>query len=542
MSDAKRAVSDIVQLQVFRNLFSSIADEMGIALQRAAFSPNIKMRRDFSCAVFDRGGQLLAQAAHIPVHLGAMPMAMSSVLDTFDLGEGDVAILNDPYRGGTHLPDISMVSSAYAQGELIGYLMTRAHHADVGGITPASMPLSTEIYQEGVIIPPLKLVCAGQVNQALFDLILRNVRTPDERRGDFRAQLAAHDTGAIRFMEVAERYGVATVTSQSAALMDYSERMTRAMIMGLPGGRFEFEDYLDDDGNTPGRVRLHVTIRREGESNLVVDLSGCADQRAGPINAVRAVTHSALLYVVRTLLDEDVPVNAGMLRPLQLITRPGSVVDAVAPAAVSAGNVETSQRITDVLYGAFAQALPERVPAASQGTMNNLALGGHNPRLNGPFAYYETMGGGMGARPAQPGMAGVHDHMSNTLNTPIEALEIDYPLRVLRYELRRGSRGRGRHDGGDGLRRDLEFLERADATLITERRTTRPYGLHGGSEGRPGENVLIRRGRARRLPGKAKVSLEPGDVLSIRTPGGGGYGPPDVLGAGADDGTIEGRT
>lgn len=520
---------DTVSLQVFRNLFSSLADEMGIALQRASFSPNIKMRRDFSCAVFDDGGRLLAQAAHIPVHLGAMGLAMGAVMEAMDLQPGDVAILNDPFAGGTHLPDISLVSSAFSDGKRLGYVMSRAHHSDIGGITPASMPLATEIFSEGLIIPPVKLVEAGHLNEDLMRLIGSNVRTPDERRGDLLAQMAAQTSGERRFADIAQHYGLEEIGKQAGELMRYSELMTRLMISELAEGDFTAEDWMDDDGFVDEPVPIRVVVRKEPGNALRVDFSGTADQRLGPINAVRAVTHSALLYVIRTLISTDVPVNAGMLEPINLVTRPGSLVDALPPAAVSAGNVETSQRIVDVLFRALAPA-SGRVPAASQGTMNNLAFGGHDPLRGAPFAYYETLGGGMGARQGLDGMSGVHDHMSNTLNTPVEALEPQYPIRVRRYELRRRTGGKGRWRGGEGLRRDIEFLCPASVSIISERRRLSPYGLCGGSDGGRGENLLTRGKGTRRLPGKAVLSVETGDVLSIRTPGGGGYGSPDETG------------
>jgi len=520
------ALVDALSLQVFANLFSSIAEEMGVTLQQASYSPNIKMRRDFSCALFDAEGRLLAQAAHMPVHLGAMPMAMQAVRERFELRSGDVVFLNDPYAGGTHLPDISLVSAARrADGQLLGHVMSRAHHADIGGMSPGSMPLSTEIYQEGIIIPPSLLVEQGRLRDDILDLVLRNVRTPDERRGDFTAQLAAQRVGEQGLVALAERYGTATVTAHGEALQSYAEATMRGVIQCIPPGEYSFIDYLDNDGQSDERVPITVTIRRHAESSdLGIDFTGSAEQRMGGVNAVRAVTISATLYVLRCLSREDVPVNAGSMRPL-LITAPvGSVVSASPPAAVAGGNVETSQRIVDVLFGALARALPNATPAASQGTMNNLALGGLDPRSGLPFAYYETMGGGGGARPGQRGASGVHDHMSNTLNTPVEALESEYPLRVVKYLLRRGTGGTGAHTGGDGLQRDLQFLTPATVTVLTERRVTAPYGLDGGGPGGRGENVLVRESGAERLPSKALFSVSPGDVLSIRSPGGGGYG------------------
>lgn len=497
---------------------------MGIALQRAAFSPNITMRRDFSCAVFDDNGRMLAQAAHIPVHLGAMGRAMEAVLAATSLEPGDVVVMNDPFAGGTHLPDISFVSAAYSGDDHLGYVMSRAHHSDVGGMTPGSMPLSFDIFQEGLIIPAVKLLERHEWNQDAFKLLLRNVRTPDEREGDLLAQLAAQRAGEARFVDIAEAYGIREIRAQAAALLDYSELMVRSLIRKLPPGTWSGEDWLDDGGRDSKPVRVHVSISREDESDLLVDFSESARQVNGPVNAVRPVTESALLYVLRTLLYEDVPVNAGMLRPVQLTTVAGTVVDASPPAAVSAGNVETSQRIVDTLYRALAEPLPDRVPAASQGTMNNVAFGGFDDGRSRQFTYYETMGGGMGARPDNAGMSGVHDHMSNTLNTPVETLEMEYPVRVRRYELRSRSGGRGRFRGGDGLRRDIEFLAPATVSIISERRSIEPYGLDGGQPGRMGRNTLTRDGHETTLPGKTMLSVEPGDVISIQTPGGGGIG------------------
>jgi N-methylhydantoinase B len=517
---------DPLSLQVFSNLFSSIAEEMGVTLQRASFSPNIKMRRDFSCALFDRHGKLLAQAAHIPVHLGAMPLAMDAVRERFDLGPGDTVIMNDPFCGGTHLPDVSLISAACApDGERLGYVMSRAHHADIGGMSPGSMPLSTEIFQEGVIIPPVLLVEQGRLNEPLMQLVLRNVRTPEERRGDFEAQLAAQRVGQMGMAGLASRYGVDTFAAHGQALQSYAESMMRGLIERIPPGTYEFSDRLDGDGQSDEPLAIHVCLsRRSGGSDLSIAFSGSAPQSVGSVNAVRAVTISGTLYAMRCMLDEDVPVNQGSLVPLRIEIPPRSVVAAEAPAAVAGGNVETSQRIVDVLFGALAAALPDRAPAASQGTMNNLALGGFDGQRRAPFAYYETLGGGMGARPSGDGLSAVHDHMSNTLNTPVEALEAELPLRVVRYALRPGTGGGGMHCGGDGVRRDLEFLEPATVTILSERRRFAPYGLAGGRPGARGENVLVRAGAEQRLPAKVTLGVSAGDVLSIRTPGGGGWG------------------
>jgi N-methylhydantoinase B len=525
---------DPIRLEIFKHLFAAVAEEMGSLLRKSSYSPNIKERRDYSCAVFDAQGRMVAQAAHIPVHLGAMPLSVRAAVDRFgtDLNPGDLVVLNDPFRGGTHLPDITMVSPVFLPPEgtsvvsvdpasRIGFVASRAHHADVGGMTPGSMPVAREIYQEGLILPPVRLVHAGKLDEDLLALILANVRTPEERHGDLLAQMAANQRGGERLLELAGRYGPSGVAEAMDQLLAYTERMTRRLLASLPDGTYRFEDALDNDGIHPERVPIRVAVSIRGEAARV-DFTGSAPQCAGSVNAVYAITLSAVFYVFRCLLRLDVPNNAGCLAPIEVIAPPGTVVNALSPAAVAGGNVETSQRIVDVLLGALAQACPEKVPAASQGTMNNLTIGALSPGL--PFAYYETVGGGMGARPVSDGPSGLHSHMTNTLNTPVEALEYAYPLRVRRYELRRGSGGAGRYRGGDGLVREIEVLCDCQATLLTERRETRPYGLAGGEPGSRGQNILIRDGREIPLPGKGSIDLKKGDILSIRTPGGGGFG------------------
>ena len=551
-----------IRLEIFKHLLASIAEEMGVVLRKASYSPNIKERRDYSCAVFDAQGRMIAQAAHIPVHLGSMPLSVAAAVQAFSgsmqedppappgvgLQEGDLIILNDPFQGGTHLPDITLVQPVFlpaatswgidersgkpaspASQQLFGFVACRAHHADVGGISAGSMPVARQIYQEGLIIPPLKLFDAGQLNQAVLDLILANVRTPQERLGDLYAQIAANQRGAARLLEMALKYGPPEVNAYMDGLLAYTERMTRRLLADLPDGDYRFTDYLDNDGISDEKIPIQVLISVRGDQ-AEVNFSGSAAQCRGSVNAVYAITLSAVYYVFRCLLGLDVPNNAGCLAPVRVIAPLGTVVNAQAPAAVAAGNVETSQRIVDVLLGALAQAAPERVPAASQGTMNNLTIGGldlRQPGIARPYTYYETIGGGMGARTDGPGPSALHSHMTNTLNTPVEALEYAYPLRVLRYEIRRGSGGRGRFQGGDGIRRDIQVLEEsseAQVTLISDRRVGRPYGLAGGEAGQPGENVLIREGKEKQLSGKGTLYLQGGDVLSLRTPGGGGYG------------------
>ncbi len=541
MSRAEQGEFDPVSLEIFKHLFASAAEEMGVTLGRTAYSPNIKERKDFSCACFDAEGRLIAQAAHIPVHLGAMPASVRAAIERFQYFEpGDIILLNDPYLGGTHLPDITMVSPVFIAddpdgrtGELFGFVASRAHHADIGGMSPGSMPMSRELYQEGVIIPPIKLAKRGVVNQEVLELFYRNVRTPWERRGDMDAQMAAARVGERRLHEIIARYGSRTVRAHAGALLAYSAQLTRAALAHLPDSEVEFTDYLDDDGwgveSLPISVRLHVD-----NGTLSVDFTGSASQSAGCINAVLAVTHSAVLYVVRCIVGEHVPTNQGCLEPVNMLVPEGSLLNPVLKgvesevqpsAPVAAGNVETSQRVVDVLFGALSQLAPDRVPAASQGTMNNLTLGGYDAERGKAFAYYETMGGGMGARPGADGLSGVHVHMSNTRNTPIEALEMELPVRVRRYALRHGSGGAGRYRGGEGLCRDLEFLAPATVTLLTERRKRAPYGLHGGEAGSVGINMLERDGRVRHLPGKVTFEARVGDVLSICTPGGGGFLP-----------------
>ncbi|MDT8306581.1 MAG: hydantoinase B/oxoprolinase family protein [Anaerolineae bacterium] len=518
-------------LSIFHHLFASVAEEMGLTLERTAYSPNIKERLDFSCAVFLGDGRLLAQAAHIPVHLGAMPASVRAAIEhVAPFAPGDVVILNDPYLGGTHLPDITLVSPVFAPGaeQPIFFVGSRAHHADVGGMAPGSMPRATELYQEGLIIPPSRLVDAGRRNEALWRLILRNVRTPQERAGDLAAQLAAHIIGAARLEAIRRRYSLEGVLEQADVLIDYAQKLTAAALSRCPPGRYTFSDYLDDDGQGRDPVPLQVTLRI-GADRLEADFSGSAPAVRGNLNAVPAIVHSAVAYCVRcvalALIGSHLPMNEGAFAPLSVVIPPGSILNPAPPHAVAAGNVETSQRIVDVVFGALAQALPDLIPAASQGTMNNLSFGSMNDGEE--FAYYETIGGGAGAGPGADGAGGIHVHMSNTRNTPVEALEHAFPLRVEGYRLRAGSGGSGRYRGGDGLVRSLRFLAPVTATLTGERRRLQPYGLQGGHPGQSGSDWVERDGKRQRLPGKVTLDLEAGDVLHIETPGGGGWGEPD---------------
>ncbi|HEY8324027.1 MAG TPA: hydantoinase B/oxoprolinase family protein [Ktedonobacterales bacterium] len=526
-----RPVVDAITLEIFRSALTAIAEEMGVTLTRSSYSPNIKERRDFSCALFDPRGRMIAQAAHMPVHLGSMPDSVSAALRGFSsFAPGDIVALNDPYCGGTHLPDITLVAPIHVpvDGEqrLIGFAANRAHHADVGGISAGSMPTATEIYQEGIIIPPIKLWEAGRANEAALALILRNVRTPHERRGDLAAQMAANRTAALRMDELVSRWRLPVVEAHTEALIAYAERITRAAIETIPDGVYSMTDYLDDDGFGEGPLTITATIT-VAASSLTVDFTGSSPQTTGNVNTVEAVAKSAAYYVVRCLMLEDAPTNAGTFAPVRVIAPPGSIVNALPPGAVASGNVETSQRITDVILGALAQALPEVIPAASQGTMNNVTAGGRDPRTGQPFAYYETMGGGMGASPTSDGLSGVHTHMSNTMNTPIEALEYAYPIRIYAYRLRRGSGGAGKYRGGDGLERELVFETPTEVTLLSDRRRRPPYGLQGGHSGLPGENLLIRDGVESPLPGKIRFTAAPGDHLRVSSPGGGGWGKPE---------------
>jgi N-methylhydantoinase B len=520
-------MDDPIRTEMMKHRLVSVAEEMGARLQRAAFSPNIKERCDFSCAVFDPSGNLVAQAAHIPVHLGAMPLSVQACLESLSLAPGDVAMVNDPYRGGTHLPDLTVVSPIFVEETspptLLGLVANRAHHADIGGMSAGSMPLSQEIYQEGLIIPPVKLMVGGQKNDDIWRLLLANVRTPGERMGDLQAQLAANQIGGERMRVMAERFGTQPLLAEMDALLRYSERMTRQLISTLPNGCYRFQDALDNDGFTEEPAVIRVAIMIEDEE-VTVDFSGTDAQRPGSINAVYPVTLSAVAYVFRCVLGLDIPANSGCLRPIHIVAPEGTLVNARRPAAVAAGNVETSQRIVDALLGAMAQACPDRIPAASQGTMNNLTIGGWDQRHNRPFAYYETIGGGMGAGPQLDGASGRHSHMTNTLNTPVEAVEYAYPFRVARYALRENSGGSGQHQGGEGIVRTYEFLQPAEVTLLSDRRVTKPYGLEGGAPGQPGRNRLTKNGGKLDVTGKCSFSVEAGDILSIETPGGGGYG------------------
>jgi len=531
-------VIDPVRLEVYRHRFAAVAEEMGEALRRASFSPNIKERRDYSCAVFDARGDMVAQATHIPVHLGSMPLSVAAAIEEQgpDLGPGDMVLLNDPYRGGTHLPDLTLVAPVFDDaGALAWFVASRAHHADVGGMTPGSLPISREIYQEGLRIPPVRLVRGGAVERDLVRVLLANCRAPEEREGDLLAQVAANRLGGARLLEL-ERGpgGAAEARLHARALLDYAERLMRAFLRAIPDGEYAFEDFLEDDGAGSGPLAVRVAVRIAG-GEATVDFSGTAPQCRGCLNANEAIALSATAYAFRAVAgagasgaEAQPPPNAGALRPIRLVVPEGSLVAPRFPAAVAGGNVETSQRLVDVLLGALAAACPDRVPAASAGSMSNLTVGGVDPGRGGrTFAYYETVGGGAGASPRGKGASGIQTHMTNTRNTPVEVLEHAYPFRVRQYRLRPGSGGAGAHPGGDGIVRELVALAPCEATLLTERRRLAPYGLAGGAPGAPGRNGLVRAdGSEVELPAKATVRLEPGDAIRVETPGGGGFGGP----------------
>ena len=542
---------DPTTLEIYRALFTSVAEEMGIALRRTAFSPNIKERRDYSCAVFDSRGRVIAQGDHMPVHLGSMPMAVAAALREVDPKPGEVVALNDPYAGGTHLPDVTLVTGVFAvrdggkgsQGEgekkknrrlpssprppifprPLFYVANRAHHADIGGATPGSMGLATDIYGEGLRIPPVRLVRNGQIDADMMRLLLANVRGNNERRGDFEAQIGSLQIGANRLLEIVDRRGVRETAEYANQLISYSARIMRQVIDIIPNGTYEAEDCLDDDGisTEPVRVRVRIDIKRD---KAIVDFTGSAQQVAGAINAVEAITVSAVSYVFRCLVGAEIPASAGLMEPIEVIAPQGTVVNALPPASVAGGNVEMSQRIVDVVFKALARALPDRIPAASQGTMNNLTVGGIDLRNDQEFSYYETIAGGLGARPTLDGMNGVHTHMTNSLNTPAEAMEYAYPLRVREYRLRHGSGGRGKYRGGDGVIREIETLVPARMSLLADRRKHGPYGLSGGEEGKTGTNVIVRDGENIDVPAKGSHELKAGDRIRIETPGGGGWG------------------
>jgi N-methylhydantoinase B/oxoprolinase/acetone carboxylase alpha subunit len=519
------SLPDPIEFEIFKNIFISIAEEMAITLRRTGFSPNIKERLDYSCAIYDQHGQTIAQGDHMPVHLGAMPLSVQAAIEHVSMEPGDVAIVNDPFHGGTHLPDITLVQPIFFEGEPspVFYVANRAHHSDVGGMSPGSMPLAQEVFQEGLIIPPIKLVRRGQICEDVMALILANVRTPIEREGDLGAQIASNRVGEARLRTIVAQYGCERVCFYANAVQNYTARILRHTIAAIPDGEYSYEDVMDDDGFGRCNIAIRTTVRVTGD-HAEVDFTGTALQTSGGVNANFAIALAATLYCFRCLVQEDVLYNSGISRPIRLIAPSGTIVNAVHPAAVAGGNVETSQRITDVVLGALAKALPDVIPAASQGTMNNVTLGGKRPD-GSPFAYYETIGGGMGGRNGLHGLSGVHTHMSNTRNTPIEAIEHYLPVRIRRYALRHGSGGGGLYHGGEGIIREYEMLVDTSVTLLSERRANHPYGANGGSPGGCGRNTVVRAdGSIEVLGAKATLKLKAGDGLRIESPGGGGFG------------------
>jgi N-methylhydantoinase B len=515
-----------VDLELFANRLTGVAEEMGVVLQSASMSPNIKERRDFSCALFDGAGEMVAHAAHIPVHLGSTPLAVRAALQRTTLGRGDVVILNDPYAGGTHLPDVTLVAPVFTpRGRRpFAYVADRAHHADIGGGKPGSMALATDIHQEGLRIPPVHLVRGGEWVRETRELFLANTRVAEERLGDLEAQVAALRAGAARTLDLVARFGEREVAGAMSELQAYSHRLVSSMIRVFPRGRWKDEDLLDDDGAGARDIPLRVAVERRA-GLLEFDFRASGDQVRGPVNANLAITTSAVFYAIACVAGQDVPANSGMMKAVRILTRPGSICDCLFPSAVAGGNVETSQRLVDVVFRALARALPDRIPAASCGTMNNLALGGYDATRRRHFSYYETVGGGCGAGPRGNGASAMQTHMTNTWNTPVEVLEAYYPLRVHRYAVRRGSGGAGLHRGGDGIVREVEVLAESEVTLLAERRSRGAWGLAGGADGEPGrDEVVDARGRRRRIDSKSSITLAAGDRIVVATPGGGGWG------------------
>jgi N-methylhydantoinase B len=508
---------DAVELSIFSSRLEAVCDEMGAVLRNAAFSPNIRDRLDFSCAVFDAGGALCAQAAHIPVHLGSMAYAMADIVAKVAWHEGDMVVLNDPFMGGTHLPDVTLIAPLYYAGRLTAFLVNRAHHADIGASTPGSMPVSHTLDQEGRVIPPGKLVRGGSVDHDFLASITRENRNPGESEGDFAAQVSANRSGLKRLAQLIDEWGREGFLAGLESLNAYAERLSREALKKIPPGEYRFRDVMDDDGqgnqDIPIQVRLDVK-----EDRIVVDFSETADQVPGNINSPLSVAAAAVYYVFRCLMPPQTPACAGSFRIIELQVPPGCLLNAKRPAAVAAGNVETSTRVVDVVLGALAGVLPEAIPAASHGSMNNLAMGS----VSGDFSwdYYETIGGGMGAGKRGGGLHGVQTHMTNTLNTPIEVIESRFPVQVVEYGLRQGSGGKGIRNGGDGLVRRFRFLAQTQVTLLTERRVHQPWGCAGGQPGAAG----INRHNGSPLPAKVTLTVEAGESVTVETPGGGGWG------------------
>lgn len=521
---------DPITVEIVKGALTYASEEMGISLRNAAYSPNIRERMDHSCAIFDHERRMIAQAEHIPVHLGSMAWAVREGLRLFEgeLSDGDMIILNDPYISGTHLPDITLISPVFHGDEVVGYVANKAHHSDVGGKAPGSMAGdATEIYQEGIIIPPIRFVERGDVVHDVARMILSNVRTPEVRMGDLRAQVAGNVMGRRRILETVGRYGLATFREACEEILNYSERMMRREIDRIPEGRYGAEDYLENTGVSDQPVKLRVTVAVK-DDHIKIDYTGTDPQVEGPVNAVWGVTLSGVYYTLRCVTDPSIPMNDGCYRPVEVYAPRGTVLNPVPPAPVAGGNVETSQRNVDVLMGAFAQAIPHKVCAACQGTMNNVSMGGLDPRTGRQWSFYETIAGGMGGRPTMDGIDGIHTHMTNTMNTPIEVAEKEFPMLFLKYELRQDGGGAGRWRGGDGVERGWMLLSpSAILSVLAERTKMPPWGLYGGKSGAPGEYVIMRRdGSTEKLESKCTVRMREGDALLVKTPGGGGYGNP----------------
>lgn len=507
---------DAVNLTLFTSRIEAVCEEMGVRLQCAAFSPNIKDRLDFSCAVFDASGELCAQAAHIPVHLGSMAYAMRDIVSAIEWHVGDMIVLNDPYMGGTHLPDVTLIAPLFINNELTAFVANRAHHADIGADSPGSMPISHSLQEEGLLIPPSKLLRGGVIDEVMFGDIISHLQHADQARGDFAAQISANQAGLERLGTLVNSLGKAAFLDALEALNDYAERLSRSALSDIPDGDYYFEDVMDDDGLGHTDLLIAAMVKVKGDF-IEVDFGGTAGQTPGNINCPISVAAAGVYYVFRCLMPAHTPACAGSFRNISIHAPPACLLNATRPAAVAAGNVETSTRIVDVIMGALAQAIPLRIPAASHGSMNNIAMGARGEQS---WDYYETLGGGMGAGAKGDGLSAVQTHMTNTLNTPIEVLEMHYPLRINRYAIRDGSGGRGAHNGGNGLLREYEFLAPATVTLLTERRRHAPWGLAGGGSAHCGEN----RHNDVVVAGKVCINVASGDRISVSTPGGGAWG------------------
>ncbi|MBI3562628.1 MAG: hydantoinase B/oxoprolinase family protein [Gammaproteobacteria bacterium] len=506
-----------IDLAIFSSRLNAVCEEMGAVLQHAAFSPNIRDRLDFSCAVFDRQGAMVAQAAHIPVHLGSMAYAMRDIVQPIHWQAGDMIVVNDPYLGGTHLPDVTLIAPVFNTARLCGFVANRAHHADIGSQSPGSMPIASSLEEEGIVISPRHLLRRGVWDDDCLQWILAGLHNSDSARGDFAAQASANRVGVERLQIIIQAMGINYFQQAVGALNDYAQRLAHATLATLPNGDYRFSDLMDDDGVGHTDLAIAVTVRVR-DQEVDVDFSDTCSQVAGNINCPLAVAAAAVYYVFRCLMPAYTPACAGSFAPIRITAPRGCLLNAQRPAAVAAGNVETSTRVVDVLLGALAQAIPERIPAASHGSMNNIAIGGYYQGK--PWDYYETIGGGMGGGVLYPGQSGVQTHMTNTRNTPVEVLELHYPLRVRRYALRKNSGGDGAHRGGDGIIREFEFLAPTTVTLLTERRRHAPWGLQGGAPGKVGVNRL----NQQLLASKVSLQVNPGDRLTVETPGGGGYG------------------